>query len=209
MMQPLCSLSRSASHGQGGARRGRRLGGWLPTRVLPGSRKCNIPWEPPAPRRRAPFKFSRALGHSKPPAAAPSKSWVKTLLPGAGGNELPSPRIFCSALTRGARRLALLFLARAPLRRRHRARPPARARPASSSSARCAARRDNGVARGGRRRAGGRTQHTTTNIPGKRAGRRGQSTRLSGAECRVSARFQAMGVCFRVGGVEVKKPREG
>ena len=48
---------------------------------LPGSRKCKIPREPPAPRRRAPFKPSRALGHSGPPAAASLKPSVKTFLP--------------------------------------------------------------------------------------------------------------------------------
>ena len=61
----------------------------------PGCRKCKIPREPPAPRRRAPFKPSRARGHAVPPAAAPLKPWAKTFLP--GGNELPSLRIFCSA----------------------------------------------------------------------------------------------------------------
>ena len=67
-------------------------------RARPGFRKCKIPREPPAPRRRAPFKPSRALGHSGPPAAAPFKPWVKTFLP--GGKEFPSLRIFCS-LARG------------------------------------------------------------------------------------------------------------
>ena len=48
----------------------------------------------PAPRRRAPLRPSRALGHAGPPAAAPSKPWVKTCPP--DGNELPPLRIFCS-----------------------------------------------------------------------------------------------------------------
>ena len=39
----------------------------------PGCRKCTIPREPPAPRRRASFKPQRALGHSWPPAAASFK----------------------------------------------------------------------------------------------------------------------------------------
>ena len=38
--------------------------------VHPGCRKSEIPWLPPAPRRRASFKPSRALGHAGPPAAA-------------------------------------------------------------------------------------------------------------------------------------------
>ena len=64
----------------------------------PGCRKCKIPREQLAPRRRASFKPSRALGHSGPPAAASLKPWVKTLLP--DGNELPSLRIFCSLESR-------------------------------------------------------------------------------------------------------------
>ena len=62
-------------------------------RPVPGSRQCKIPREPPAPRRRAPFKPQRALGHSGPPAAASSKPSVKTFLP--DGKEFPSLRIFC------------------------------------------------------------------------------------------------------------------
>ena len=64
----------------GGARGGcARLAGarasWMEraSTVRPGSRKCRIPREPPAPRRRASFKPSRALDHSGPPAAASLK----------------------------------------------------------------------------------------------------------------------------------------
>ena len=61
------------------ARHGARLECPPPAANLsPGCRKCKIPREPPAPllapRRRAPFKPSRARGHAAPPAAAPLKT---------------------------------------------------------------------------------------------------------------------------------------
>ena len=46
-----------------------------------GCRKCKIPREPLAPRRRASFKPQRALGHSGMLAAASLKPSVKTFLP--------------------------------------------------------------------------------------------------------------------------------
>ena len=73
----------------------------------PGSRKCTIPREPPAPRRRASLKPSRALGYLGPPAAAPLKPWVKTLPP--DGNELPSLGIFCSLACANASSANVVF----------------------------------------------------------------------------------------------------
>ena len=56
----------------------------------PGCRKCKIPREPPAPRRRAPFKPSRALGHAGPPGR-----FLKTLGQ-SFSSSFPSLRIFFS-----------------------------------------------------------------------------------------------------------------
>ena len=63
----------------------------------PGCRKCKIPREPPAPRRRAPFKPSRALGHAGPPVAASLKPWVKTFLP--DGNLFPVHAVYLPSST--------------------------------------------------------------------------------------------------------------
>ena len=93
--------------------------------INPGCRRCKIPREPPAPRRRASFKPQRALGHSGPPAAASLKPSVKTFLP--DGKEFPSLRIFCCLAERAPGRRA--YIRRAP----HEG-PSRRNRPAAPSS---------------------------------------------------------------------------
>ena len=74
---PLRRLARGSSRAAACATRPHVCHAGQQARLLsPGSRKCKIPREPPAPRRRASLQPSRALGHSGPPAAASLKPWV-------------------------------------------------------------------------------------------------------------------------------------
>ena len=210
MMQPLCSLSRSASHGQGGARRG-RAAAW---RVVAHTRATRL----------------QKVQHPMGAACAAAPRSLQTLAR-AGSLKTSSGR---SLKILGQNASSWRWRERAPVaphflqctdpRRAAlgfafpRARAPQAASPRSTTSSGASSfeilsevrreARQWGGARGQAARGGARSTLRPT-FPGSGRGRRGQSTRLSGAECRVSARFQAMGVCFRVGGVEVKKPREG